>query len=130
MKVLTATHATQGQRANDFDWCVDGELVMQPTFVCGTDAADPDGGCGCGRSWAGLNSHRATTTAVVADLPLSLADYVEAVRSSLEAGGWWPGYVDDCDVQEMVVELLDIAEAHPVGVVLEKRLAAVASREP
>lgn len=73
MKVLTATHATQGQRTNDFDWCVDGELVMQPPFVCGTDLDNPDGGCGCGRSWAGLNSERATTTAIVADVPLSLA---------------------------------------------------------
>ena len=64
MKVLVATSQTQGQRENDFNFCVEGELVTVG-LVCATDRYDPDGGCGCGRAFAGLNSHRATTTAKV-----------------------------------------------------------------
>ena len=39
------------------------------------------------RSFAGLNSHRATTTAEVREVDLTEADVVDAVRSSLDAAG-------------------------------------------
>ena len=87
MKVLVATSQTQGQRENDFDFCVEGELVTVG-LVCAADEQDPDGGCGCGRAFAGLNSHRATTTAKVKEVDLSEEDYVEALRSSLAQQGW------------------------------------------
>lgn len=128
MKIITATAATQGQRANDYNWCVEGEVVLPAIVVCGTDRDDPDGGCGCGRGWSGASTQRATTTAVVREVPFTMADYTEAVRSGLELGGWWPGYVDDNDVHEMVATLVDLAESYPVGAVLEKRLDVVARR--
>ncbi|MGH3914628.1 MAG: DUF7715 family protein [Pseudonocardiaceae bacterium] len=53
---------------------------------CGWDRVDPNGGCGCGHGFGGLNSHRATTTAMVADTPLNRAEYAEAVRTSLQQG--------------------------------------------
>src|SRR4029078_10624020 len=87
MKVLVATSETQGQRANDFSYCVEGELVTVG-LVCAIDRRNPDGGCGCGRAFAGLSSHLATTTAKVKEVDLSEADYVEALRSSLAQQGW------------------------------------------
>ena len=40
------------------------------------------------RWWEGLNSHKATTTAVVAEVDIEFDDYVTAIESSLAAGGW------------------------------------------
>jgi hypothetical protein len=122
MHVLVATSRTQGERGNDFFWCVEGELVYLGV-VCSTDRRDPDGGCGCGRAFAGLNSHRATTTAEVRDLPLSRDDVVEALRSSLEQQGY--------DAQGAPAEadwLLGIAAAWPAGTVVERRMDQLRAR--
>ena len=128
MKIITATWATQGQSANDYHRCVEGEIVLPAVVICRRDRDDPDGGCGCGRGWSGANSHRATTTAVVRDLPLTLMEYTEAIRSSLEYGGWWPDIVDADGLQAMVAYLVDLAGSYPVGAVLERRLDATARR--
>jgi hypothetical protein len=64
MKVLVATTMRQGQVDDDFCYTIDGELVRLPFIEC--DCGDS---CGCTRSFAGLTSHRATTTALVADRP-------------------------------------------------------------
>src|SRR4051794_41941292 len=86
MKLLTATHAGQGDRTGDFCFAVEGELVLLG-LVCATDEADPDGGCGCGRAFAGMSSHRATTTALVRDLDLTYDDLRSAVEAHhVEAG--------------------------------------------
>jgi hypothetical protein len=123
MKILTATSRTQGQRRNDFHWCIEGELVHFG-MVCAADRADPDGGCGCGRAFAGLNSHRATTTAMVRDIEgFSIDDYVEAIRSSLAQQGWDPG-----TAEEEAAELVDIMADWPVGAVAERRLNHVMVR--
>ena len=49
MKLLTATYQGQGERAGDFCFATDGELVLLG-YVCAADQAAPDGGCGCGPS--------------------------------------------------------------------------------
>jgi hypothetical protein len=118
MKVLVATASTQGERANDYHWCIEGELVRIGE-VCPRDRADPDGGCGCGRGFGGLNSHRATTTARIADLPLSRADYAEAIRSSLQQQGWDPC---ECCAAREAEELAALVADWPVGAVVERRL--------
>ncbi len=119
MKVLVATARTQGIRLNDYHWCVEGELVCIGE-VCRRDRADPDdGGCGCGRGFGGLSSHRATTTARVADVLLTRAEYVEAIRSSMEQQGW--GDCPDCAERD-AVDLADVASGWPVGAVVERRL--------
>jgi hypothetical protein len=126
MKVLVATGRTQGDRKGDFHWCVDGELV-RIGLVCASDEGDPDGGrCGCGRSFDGLNSHRATTTAMVRELRgFSQADYREAIRSSLEQQGWPDeGAAEEADL------LLELAAFWPSGTVVERRLDDVRVRLP
>ena len=116
MKVLVATTETQGQRSNDFHYCVEGELVTVG-LVCATDRRNPDGGCGCGRAFAGLNSHRATTTAMVKEVELSEADYVEALRSSLAQQGW-----PTSDVGELAAWLAQLVSEWPAGTIVERRL--------
>ncbi len=116
MKVLVATSDTQGQRGNDFSYCIEGELVTVG-LVCAADEVDPDGGCGCGRAFAGLNSHKATTTAKVKDVELSEEDYVEALRSSLAQQGWPTG-----DVGELATWLAQLVSTWPTGSVIERRL--------
>lgn len=124
MKLLTATTLTQGYRDNDFDWCVEGELVHVGP-VCERDGGDPDGGCGCGRAFAGLNSHRATTTAMVREVPgFTMADYVEAVRSSLEQQGHDAGHAEHA-----AAELRCLVRGWHAGTIVERRLDAIVVRE-
>ncbi|NVI91347.1 hypothetical protein [Actinomadura sp. BRA 177] len=124
MKLLTATNAGQGLRDNDFDWCVEGELV-HIGMVCARDRDDPDGGCGCGRSFAGLNSHRATTTAMVREIPgFTEGDYVLAIRSSLEQQGCDPSFAE-----HEAALLRCLVRDWPVGVIVERRLDEIVVRQ-
>ena len=116
MKLLVATSDTQGQRGNDFSYCIEGELVTVG-LVCAADEENPDGGCGCGRAFAGLNSHKATTTAKVKDVELSEEDYVEALRSSLAQQGW-----PTEDVGELAAWLVQLVSTWSTGSVIERRL--------
>jgi len=125
MNVITATHISQGARSGDFDWAVEGELIMFGV-VCARDETDPDGGCGCGRAFSGLSSHRATTTAVIRDLPLSRTDVQQALAGYYEAGGW--GRIPAAEIADEVDDLLDLAARWPVGTVLERRLDVLRPR--
>lgn len=123
MKVLTATAATQGARPTDFHHCIEGELVWIGP-ICAVDRTDPDGGCGCGRSFAGLASHQATTTAMVRDIAaLSHASYADALRTGLAALRWFT-----TAVESLAADLLRLVDSWPVGTVAERRLATVAVR--
>lgn len=125
MKLITATARTQGRRDNDYHWCIEGELVMPPPIVCARDQNDPDGGCGCGRGFAGLSSHRATTTAAVSEIAgFTRDDYAEAIRSSLEQQGW-----PTDEATEIVDVMIDLAAGFPTGTVIEHRLDHVAARD-
>jgi hypothetical protein len=123
VKLLTATSLSQGYRANDFDFCIEGELVhIDPP--CATDRHDPDGHCGCGRSFGGLNSHLATTTAMIREIDgFTSEDYVEALRSSLEQQGW-----DAAEAVHEAAALHCLAQHWPAGTVLERRLDQIAAR--
>ena len=128
MRVLVADKGRQG-RANDFNWCVEGELVYLQG-ACDRDLRDPDNGCGCGRAFGGLSSHRATTTARVVESELSEADVREAVRASLDSGGWLnPAFCSDEMAAEMVddamASITTVANHFPAGVVLRRRLDTV-----
>ncbi len=131
MKVLTATTLTNGERDNDFDWCTPGELVMFGT-ICARDERDPDNGCGCDRAFAGMHSHRATTTALVEDRSISEGDLALAVRTSLEDGGWIDRSNPCQDDQELIDEAIDLikrtAQFFPVGTVIGTRLGQVFQR--
>ena len=126
MRVLVATHDTNGQVAGDYDFCIEGELlyVQDP---CDADLRDPGGGCGCGRGFAGMNSHRSCTTAKVVDAQLSADDVREALRASLAAGGWLnpafcPPEEAEAIVDELFGELSGLAERLPLGSIVRRRL--------
>jgi hypothetical protein len=132
MKLLTATSRTQGRRESDFTWCVEGELVIPGLIICGRDESEgPDGGCGCGRSWSGLNSGKSTTTAMVSDIEgFADGDLTLAVQSSLEQSGLTSLIGDLSDlVGEQFARVAEIAGAYPAGTVLEIRMGAVSARE-
>ncbi|WP_197374089.1 DUF7715 family protein [Mycolicibacterium baixiangningiae] len=116
MKILVATKLTQGTRSNDYNYCVPGELVwvQEP---CDRDRRNPDGSCGCGRGFAGVASHRATTTAEVAEVDFSRDELITAMQTSLADGGWPPVWAAD-----VVDENLTIASAFPAGTVIERRV--------
>jgi len=124
MKVLVATARTQGARRNDYNWCVEGELLWTQE-PCADDRRNPDGPCGCGRGFAGMNSHRATTTAVVAELPqLDRAGFVLALRASLGDQGWPAVWAD-----ELADGLIELAGLWPVGTVIERRVDEFGPRD-
>jgi hypothetical protein len=125
MKLLTATTRGQGERGNDYCWTVEGELVgiHEP---CARDSRDADGGCGCGRGFFGMSSHRATTTALVRDLPLTRADLTHALAGYYESAGY--GTFTPAELAEEVGNLLELAASWPEGAVLERRLDVIRVR--
>jgi hypothetical protein len=132
MKLLTATSQTQGTRPGDFCSAVEGELVVLG-WVCGCGRGGPDGACGCGRAFTGTNSLRATTTAMVRDLELSVADVRLAVEAHLVAAGTGPESLG-ADVfadhlEECVHDVVHVAGGFTAGTVLERRLDSVQPRQ-
>ena len=131
MKIFVSTTSGQGQRANDFCHVPEAEWVKFG-MTCDRDIKDPDGGCGCGRAMVGVVSSKATTTFVVADLPVTTAEYRKQIRQSFEREGW-DKYSTAKEFTEMVdedaEELLRTAAIFPVGAVLEKRLDNIRVRQ-
>ena len=83
MRVLVATSELQGQTPGDYAHTVTGELVTATVTQC--DCPD----CGCDRGFAGLASHRATTTAMVVEHPhVTTSDLRDVIFDYLVAGGW------------------------------------------
>jgi hypothetical protein len=120
MMVFTATTATQGQRDNDYGFCVDGELVIRHPSECSSGFADD--ACGCRRGLGGLASRVATTTFVATELDIDLADYATAIRDSLLCGGWdVSGILGDRVVRELAAEMQRVASAFEPGTVVERR---------
>lgn len=116
MLVLEATTKRQGERPDDYHWCTDGELA----YSQGIDCATP--GCGCNRGWAGLDSHRATTTVCVVNRPnLTVESLAHKLSISLCDGGWIsaPDPSDEL-VTIFVDEIIEIAAHFGEGAVLER----------
>ncbi len=125
MKVLTATSTGQGKRPNDFSYTIEGELVWLG-LVCASDRRDPDGGCGCGRAFSGLNSHLATTTARVRDLRMTRDDLIDALGSYYESAGY--GAVPRRDLKAEVAGMLELVSGFPEDAIVERRLDHLRSR--
>ena len=124
MKYLVATNRTQGVLDGDYTYCVPGELLWI-TMVCDRDLRDPDGGCGCGRGFGGLTSHRATTTAEVVDLDMTEDDLRMAVATSLSDQGWLPAestHEHQHIVDEAVGMVRALAEPLPEGTIVRRRV--------
>jgi hypothetical protein len=120
LKVLVATARTQGHRDNDFTHVGSAELV-DLAMTCDGDRGDPDGGCGCGRAFTGLDSRRCTTTAEVAIRDITLVQYCDVFHRSLVA----IAIADDPDLrreaEEAAEEMARIAANWPVGTIVERR---------
>lgn len=126
MRMLVATNLTNGDSPNDFDYCVEGELVylQEP---CARDQRDPNGSCGCGRSFAGLSSHRSTTTALVVDTELTEEDLRLALRASLEEGGWLPPGCFTAEEEASIINdylayVRDVADYFPAGSIVRRQM--------
>lgn len=121
MKLLVATKETQGDRKNDFSWTADGEYLLMG-FVCDTDRGDPDGGCGCGRSFEGLSSLRATTTGKVVEAPIRRDEFVSQVIESMTRAGW--AGMDDFHrvCEERADEIEAFIEELPIGTIIGRRI--------
>jgi hypothetical protein len=107
MKLLTATSTGQGMRDDDVN--------------------DPDGGCGCGRGFSGLSSMRATTTALVRDLPMSREDVADALSSYFELAGY-ADFVTPGALQDEVDDLLIAGSHWEAGSIVERRVDQLRSR--
>lgn len=108
MKILTITDLDRG----DLLWCwaIEGEIAT-PDIVCHSP------GCGCDRSHAGLNSHKASTTLMVRNVDLSFADLVAAYSYYLDESGW--AFEDPGQAAiAMANHNVDAAHDHPEGTVL------------
>jgi len=116
MKILVATAFSQGASPDDYHHCIEGELVwvQEP---CGRGKRDPDGPCGCGRGFVGAASHRATTTAMVIESPMSRDDVLLAFRTSLADAGW-PAEAAD----EVADDNLVLAAQLPPGAIIVRKL--------
>lgn len=116
MRVIVATERTQGDKPGDYCFTVEGELVRLPWMECDSP------GCGCNRGFAGLSSHRATTTARVVNQPeLKKEAYLELLLDNAVASGFGP--VDD-ELRRLVADearqLMALAQELPLGSVLER----------
>lgn len=131
MKVIVASHRTQGARPDDFAWTLEGELVHLPVVECASGPA-----CGCERAFAGVASHRSTTTAEVADRDLREEQVVQAVFDALVDGGFvdptvpgqrreggWLAYA-------VTADLLELADTTPVGTVVGRHRDRFLLRTP
>src|SRR5258707_11711871 len=114
MHVLVASSKTQGSRPDDFCWAVEGELVRRPVLEC--DSGDA---CGCARGFAGLSSHRATTTAIVVDRPdLDAPTYRELMLDDARVRGYRVDHRTIEFLDEDIGFLVFTAAAWPVGTVV------------
>lgn len=112
--VFVATRQTQGQRDNDFCFVPEGEIVTFPVFTC--DGEEADGVCGCRRSLCGVLSSTGTTTMKVALLDGGRSALEQALRASLQDGGW-----SQVGIEKAVAKIITAASQFPIGTVVEWR---------
>ena len=112
MHVLVATRELQGAAEGDFSWTIEGELVALPSSECYDSER-----CGCGRSFSGLSSHRATTAARVEDRPdLTEAAYTQIlVDAELD------------DIASAGIDLEEHAELRRLAQLAAEQVARIAS---
>ena len=131
MNVLVVTNELQGTRPGDFAWTVEGELVTVELAECATPST-----CGCGRGFVGLASGRATTTAMVVDLPhVSADDLRDVVRDWLDRAGW-SDLLDERGAAHELDEIIDehventtlVCSNYAIGTVVERSGSIVAPR--
>jgi len=128
MKLLVSTTKTQGDKKNDFNWLPNGEYVAMG-MVCDTDLGDPDGGCGCGRAFEGIDHLKSATTAEVVEADFDRAKWVEMVRLSKTKAGW--AEMDDFDAFYTAAadEMINLVRDLPVGTIVGRRIDELVIRK-
>ena len=119
MLVFEATDQLQGQRPTDYHHAWTGELV----YLTFQECQNPK--CGCTRGFAGLDSHRATTTALVVERSdLTIEALSQLLATSLHDGGWLdsadPGTELVSWLASEIVELANHYGAFGPGAVIER----------
>lgn len=118
MKILVATGLTQGARADDFNFAVEGEIVGRDDAHT-SDEERPEAECGCQRSLVGVESGSSTTTFQVIEAGYTAEEFEgvirEARREHIESG------TSDENIRAEIALLLEIASRFPAGAVVERR---------
>lgn len=126
MKVLVATKKTQGFRTNDFCFTEENEFLGF-SFEC--DGATVDDACGCARSFSGLATHKATTTAIVQDMKgITENTFIGVYRLSMVRASLVPPGEDAPWVHERARAILEVASRYAVGTIVEKRGESIGRR--
>ena len=95
MKALVATSRTQGDRADDFNECVEGELVLI-SELCERGWRVGAREARCARGFIGIGSGKGTTTVEVKELPwLNLEKYAWAIRGYFISTGLPPALAEE-----------------------------------
>jgi hypothetical protein len=126
MKILVATGLTQGSRATDFNFAVEGEIVGRDDEHT-SDEERPEAECGCQRSLVGVESQCSTTTFQVIESGYTPEEFEgiirEARREGVAAGA------DADNIRAEIALLLEVASRFPAGAVVERRGDVFEQRE-
>ncbi|MCU1387554.1 MAG: hypothetical protein JWL72_892 [Ilumatobacteraceae bacterium] len=127
MKVLVATHITQGDDIGDYCATVEGELVTPAIPPC------RDRLCGCARGFTGLGSAHGTTTAIVADLA-HIDEHLlsNSVLDFLRRTGRFDGLSTSAQytlIMDHTYAIIRAAKDHPIGTVVCRTGKSIFVRE-
>ena len=95
MKVLVATERGQGTKPDDYSWTTEGELVRLDDC--------PDRYCRC-TGFSGVESHRATSTALVVEREDVTPELLVAIFERNWGAGGWGEYLDNDEIRELAEE--------------------------
>ena len=112
MKIIVATSETQGQRAGDFNFVPEEEVVITSDCDCLHE------GCECSRSMVGVLCGMGTTTMKVIESNLTRDDYLRLIRDANK--GYEDLGVDKSVFNAQADALLELAMQFPVGAVIER----------
>lgn len=86
--VVAPTEEQKGNGELDFSYATPGEILTVGGFKC--SSGYPEDNCGCCRAFSGLKSRKATTIAVIAEVPITIEkvarqDTIRFWRDTVEA---------------------------------------------
>jgi hypothetical protein len=99
-------------------------MVARYSLVCDSERADGSG-CGCGRAFGGLVTHKSTTTAMVVERDMTEDEWRQALYDVLDSTGWAAMFDDPLDLADLIDDIVAddlhaIADL-PAGTVLGRR---------
>ena len=124
LKVLVSTTQTQGKVEGDFCFVPEGEIVGRYGVICDAEREDGKGGCGCGRSFGGFMTLKATTTAMVVERPMTRELWRDLALALHERAGYAKAYgpeLMETVLDEMMYFDIDKIAHVPVGTILGRR---------